>query len=204
MTESKTNLTITQEDDGSISIQGDDEAVKKASMAIARLILSEDELTEPQLETIVRIAENFYNCEKGSPEDKAAKEFLEAIEKYKDKTREGYTYPYQYAMYELALREENPLIAEAKMLRAATAVEAGPAIAILIDEYEAQAAYWRKRNAEVKGKTFDSEAPTTEEILDSDRLRFFNIYKRAFNGDPKAIEICLEFCEEEEKYWKNH
>ena len=204
MTEEKTKLTITQEDDARISIKGNEEDVKKASMAIARLILAEDEITEAQLETIVDIDVNLYNCGKGSPEDlKAAKELLEAIEKYKDKTREEYPYPYQYAMYELALREENPLIAEAKMLRAATAVEAGPAITNLYDEYGIQAAYWRKRKAEIEGKPFDSDAPTIEEILDSERLRFFNIYKRAFNGDLEAIKICLEFCEEEVNYWNS-
>ena len=204
MTEEKTKLTITQEDDARISIKGNEEDVKKASMAIARLILAEDEITEAQLETIVDIDVNLYNCGKGSPEDlKAAKELLEAIEKYKDKTREEYPYPYQYAMYELAMREENPLIAEAKMLRAATAVEAGPAITNLYDEYTEQAAYWRKKISEAEGKPFDGEAPTTEEILDSDRLRFFNIYKHAFEGDLEAMKICLEFCEEEEKYWKS-
>lgn len=54
-----------------------------------------------------------------------------------------------------------------------------------------------------KGKTSDSAAPSIEEILDSDRLRFFNIYKRAFNGDLEAMKICLEFCEEKVNYRNN-
>lgn len=194
MTESKTNLTITQEADGSISIQGDDEAVKKASMAIAELLLKEDELTEPQLETIVRIAENFYNGGKGSPEDlKTAKKLLEAIEKSF----------YPHAMYELAMQTENSLISEARMLRAAMVGGDSPAIDNLLEGYTEQVAYWRKRINEAEGKPFDSEAPTTEEILDSYRLSFFNIYKRAFEGDLEAMKICREFCEEEEKYWKS-
>ena len=202
MPEEKTQLTINQEDDGRISIQGNEEDVKKASMLIAELILKEDEINEAQLETIVDISDIFYKY--GSPEDlETAKKLLEAIEEYKDNTREGYPFPYQYAMHELAMREENPLIAEAKMLRAATAVEAGPAITNLYDEYTEQAAYWRKKISEAEGKPFDGEAPTTEEILDSDRLRFFNIYKHAFEGDLEAMKICLEFCEEEEKYWKS-
>ena len=202
MPEEKAQLTINQDEDGRISIQGNKEDVKKAYMFIAELILKEDEINEAQLETIVDISDIFYKY--GSPEDlETAKKLLEAIEEYKDNTREGYPFPYQYAMHELAMREENPLIAEAKLLRAATAVEAGPAIINLYDEYEIQAAYWRKRKAEIEGKPFDSDAPTIEEILDSERLRFFNIYKRAFNGDPKAIKICLEFCEEEKKYWES-
>lgn len=194
MAEEKTPLTIIQEDDGRISIQGNEEDVKKVSILIAELFLKEDEITEPQLETIVDIAENLYNCGKGSPEDlKTAKKFLETIEKYL----------YPRAMYELAMQEENPLIAEARMLRAATVGGDSPAIDNLLEEYTEQVAYWQKRKAETEGKPFDSEAPTSEEILDSDRLRFFNIYKRAFNGDPEAMKICLEFCEEEVKYWKS-
>mgnify|MGYP007101857820 CR=1 FL=1 len=194
MTEEKSKLTIIQEDDGRISIQGNEDDVKKVSILIAELFLKEDEITEPQLETIVDIAEKLYNNKKGSPEDlNTAKKFLEAIEKYF----------YPRAMYELAMQEENPLIAEARMLRAAT-VGAPPAIDNLQEEYAAQAAYWQKRKDEAEGKTSDNTAPTIEEILDSDRLRFFNIYKRAFNGDPEAIKICLEFCEEEVNYWNNH
>lgn len=204
MPEEKAQLTINQDEDGRISIQGNKEDVKKACMIIAELILKEDEITEAQLETIVDIEQNLYDRGESSPEDLAtAKKLLEAIEEYKDKTREEYPFPYQYAMYELAMREENPLIAEAKMLRAATAVGASPAIDNLLDGYTEQAAYWRKRKAEIEGKPFDSDAPTIEEILDSERLRFFNIYKRAFNGDLEAIKICLEFCEEEKKYWES-
>lgn len=199
MAEEKAKLTIIQEDDGRISIQGNEEDVKKASILIAEFFLKEDEITEPQIETIVDIAENLYDYGKGSPEHlKAAKKFLEAVDKYSNPR----------AMYELAMQEENSLIAEARLLRAAirtaTAGAYSPAIGILQEEYEAQVAYWRKRKAEVEGKTFDSNAPTIEEILDSDRLRFFNIYKRAFNGDLEAIKICLEFCEEELNYWNNY
>lgn len=192
MPEEKAQLTINQDEDGRISIQGNKEDVKKAYMLIAELILKEDEITEAQLETIVDIAEKLYNYGKGSPDDlKTANEFLETVEKYS----------YPRAIYELAMQtENNSLIAEARMLRAAT-VGASPAIGNLQEEYTAQAAYWRKRINEAEGKLFDSEAPTSEEILDSDRLRFFNIYKKAFNGDIESMKICLEFCNEEIKYW---
>ena len=193
MTESKTNLTITQEADGSISIKGDDEAVKKASMFIGELLLSEDEMTEEQLDTLVDIAEKLWDFGKGSPEHlEAAKKFLEAVEKYS----------YPRALNVLAWIQKNPLISESIGLRAA-AVGDPPTIDNLQEEYTAQAAYWRKRINEAEGKPFDSEAPTTEEILASDRLRFFNIYKQAFNGDLEAMRTCLEFCREEIAYWSN-
>lgn len=199
MPEEKAKLTIIQEDDGRISIQGNEEDVKKASILIAELFLKEEKITEPQIETIVDIAQNLYDYGKGPLEHlKVAKKFLEAVDKYSNPR----------AMYELAMQEENSLIAEAKLLRAAirtaTAGAYSPAIGSLQEEYEAQVAYWRKRKAEVEGKPFDGNAPTIEKILDSDRLRFFNIYKRAFNGDLEAIKICLEFCEEELNYWNNY
>ena len=110
MAEEKSKLTITQEEDGRISIQGNEEDVKKASMLIAELFLKEDEITEPQLETIVDIAEKLYNYGKGSSEDlKAAKKFLEAVEKYS----------YPRALNVLAWIQKNPLISEAIGLRAA-------------------------------------------------------------------------------------
>ena len=58
-----------------------------------------------------------------------------------------------------------------------------------------QAAYWRKK---ISGET---SAADDEEILKSGRLTFFNVYKRAFEGDLDAMKICLEFCEEELAYW---
>ena len=86
MPEEKTQLTINQEDDGRISIQGNEEDVKKASMLIAELFLKEDEITEAQLETIIDIAQNLYDDVKGSPEHlKAAKKFLEAVENFRQR-----------------------------------------------------------------------------------------------------------------------
>ena len=193
MTEEKSQLTITQEDDGRISIQGNEEDVKKVSVCIAELFLKGNEITEAQLETIIDIAENLYNYGKGSPEHlKTAKKFLEAIEKYSSPC----------ATYELAMQEENPLIAEARMTRAAI-IGASPAIDNFLDEYTLQKAYWQKKIDEAEGKTSDGAAPIVEEILDSARLRFFEIYKRAFNGDLEAMKICLEFCDEELNYWNN-
>lgn len=193
MTEEKTKLTITQEDDNRFLIQGDEEEVKKISMLIAEHFLKEDKLTEEQLETIVDIAERLWNCGKGSPEHlKAAEHFLEAIEKYS----------YPRALNVLAWIQKNPLISESIEQRAA-AVGDPPTIDNFVEEYTAQAAYWRKRINEAEEKPFDGAAPTTEEILDSNRLRFFNIYKRAFDGDLEAMKICLEFCEAELNYWNN-
>ena len=193
MTEEKSKLIITQEEDGKFSIQGNEEDVKKVSIFIAELFLKEDEITEEQLETIIDIAENLWNYGKGSPEHlKTAKKFLEAIEKYS----------YPRAMYELAMQEENPLIAEARMQRAA-AIGASPAIDNFLEEYTFQKAYWQKRINEAEGKTYNDDAPTTEEILDSDRMRFFDVYERAFKGDLEAMKTCLELCKEEMTYWGN-
>lgn len=193
MTENKDELTIIQQEDGSFTIQGNEADVKKASMVVAEFLLNEDKLTDEKIETIVNIAENLYSCNASPEELKAAKHFLETLE-------EKYLHP--RAMYELAMQEENPLIAEARMVRAAT-IGAPPAIGTLWEEYTLQKAYWQKKINEAEGTPFDDDAPTVEEILDSDRMRFFEIYERAFKGDPKAMKICLEFCNEEVEYWNN-
>ena len=64
----------------------------------------------------------------------------------------------------------------------------------LQEVYAEQAAYWRKK---IAGETSVAD---DEEILKSDSLNFFTVYKRAFEGDLDAMKICLEFCEEEAIY----
>lgn len=193
MTKEKTNLTITRNEDGQISIQGDEAIVKKISIVIGEYLLTDGEMTEKKLDTLVDIAEDLYNCGNCSPEHlTAAKKFLEAIEKYS----------YPRAMNVLAWIQKNPLISEAMEMRAA-AVGDPPTVENFLEEYTAQAAYWQKKIAEAEGKTFDGNAPTDKEISDSKRLRFFNVYKRAFDGNLDDMKTCLEFCREEIALWSN-
>ena len=102
----------------------------------------------------------------------------------------------------LACLQENSLVAEAMLLRAADR-NASSAANDLYESYEEQAAYWRKKIAKAEGKSFEEDAFTDDKILKSNRLIFFNIYKRALNGDLDAMKACLEFCEEEASYWNN-
>ena len=102
----------------------------------------------------------------------------------------------------LACLQENSLVAEAMLLRAADR-NASSAANDLYESYEEQAAYWRKKIAKAEGKSFEEDAFTDDKILKSNRLIFFNIYKRALNGDLDAMKACLEFCEEEASYWHN-
>ena len=96
--------------------------------------------------------------------------------------------------------QTNPLIKDAMWLRAA-AIDANCPMDNLHEDYKEQAAYWRKKIAEAEGKPFVGDAPTDDEIFKSARMTFFNMYKRAFEGDLNAMKDCLEFCEEETDYW---
>lgn len=193
MMSTPTNLTLITEDDGSVRIKGDDTDVKKTLIIIGDYLLNENGMTQEKLDTLVDIGEYLWNIGKPQPEYmSAAKKFFEAAEKYSDAR----------ATDRLSGIQKNPLVAEAMWLRAADR-DGGAAIDSLQEDYKAQAAWWRKKIAVAEGKTFDGEAPTDDEILNSDRLRFFDVYKRALSGDVDAMKTCLDFCEEEYNYWHN-
>ena len=193
MISSPTNLTLITEDDGSVRIKGDDTDVKKTLIIIGDYLLNENGMTQEKLDTLVDIGEYLWNIGKPQPEYMtAAKKFFEAAEKYSDPR----------ATDNLACLQKNPLVAEAMSLRAAER-DGGSAIDKLQKDYKLQAAWWRKKITEAEGKTFDGDAPTDEEMLNSDRMRFFDVYKRALSGDVDAMKTCLDFCEEELTYWNN-
>ncbi|MBQ7453747.1 MAG: hypothetical protein IJS69_01640 [Selenomonadaceae bacterium] len=188
-----TTLKLITEDDGSVRIKGDETELKKTLIVIGESILNEDGMTQKNLNTLVDIGEYLWSIGKPQPEYmSAAKKFFEAAEKYSDPRATDY----------LSTLQKNPLVSEAMWLRAADR-DGGSAIDNLREDYKAQASWWRKKIAEAEGKTFDGEAPTDEEMLSSDRLRFFAVYKRALDGDVDAMKLCLDFCEEEFNYWKN-
>ena len=175
------------------TITGTDAEIKKALVAFGEVLLTGTDLEAKNVHTLTAIGEYLWNRGKASAEDlAAAKKFFEAAEKFGDPQATDY----------LACTEENPLASDAIWLRAA---DRGAPVPInnLQEEYEEQAAYWRKKIADAEGKPFEEEnVPTDEEILKSDRLMFFNIYKRAFDGDLEAMKICLDFCDKEAAYWK--
>lgn len=175
-------------------ITGTDEEIKKALVAFGEILLSGTNLEAKNVHTLTAIGEYLWEGGKASSENlAAAKKFFEAAENYND----------PQATDCLAFMEENPLASEAMWLRAADR-GAPAAVNNLIENYEELANYWRKKIADAEGKTFETEEhiPTDEEILQSDRLTFFNIFKRAFDGDLEAMKIFLEFCDKEAAYWK--
>lgn len=175
-----------------MTVKGTDTEIKKALTVLGEFFLTNENLTSENICALVGIGEYLWNQGKASPEElAAAKKFFEAAEKYADPQGTDY----------LSCMQENPLISEAMWLRAAERNAPCP-IDSLQEEYGQQAIYWRKKIAEVEGKPFEGDAPTDEEILQSQRLNFFNVYKRAFDGDLDAMKTCAEFCEEEENYWR--
>lgn len=146
---------------------------------------------EETIRLLVELGVKFMNGYDGFPENtELAKKFFMIGEAHFD----------QEATACLSELQTNPLIGDAMWLRAAAIDTTGP-MDNLCTDYEEQAAYWRKKIAEAEGKPFTEDAPTDDEILKSARLEFFNVYKRAFEGDLDAMKTCLEFCEEETAYW---
>ena len=111
-----------------------------------------------------------------------SKKFFAAAEEFGDPEASDY----------LSCLQDNPLIAEAMWLRAAERNAPCP-VNDLQESYEEQATYWRKK---IAGEDADDE-----EILKSERLSFYTVYKRAFEGDVDAMKTCLDFCEQEAAYW---
>lgn len=155
-------------------------------------LLTDDNLRAANIRALVEIAHYFRNGGKANAEDLAiAKKFYTAAEELGDPEASDLLTDFF----------KNPLIAEAMWLRAADRNSPAP-VNNLQEDYEEQAAYWQKKIAEAQEIPFEGEAPTEEEILKSSHLKFFTVYKRAFEGDLDAMKICLEFCEEEVEYWR--
>ena len=173
------------------TINGTDAEIKKAIIVLGEFLLRDEDLKAENVSTLTAIGEYLWEQGKAASEDLAqAKKFFEAAEKFGD----------PQASDCLACLQENPLISAAMWLRAAERNAPSP-VNNLQDEYGEQAIYWRKKIAEVEGKSFDEDAPTDEEILQAECMKFFAVYRRAFNGELDAMKTCLEFCEEEKKYW---
>ena len=146
---------------------------------------------EETINLLVELGIKFMDGDDGFPENlELAKKFFEVGAAHFD----------QEATVRLSDIQTNPLIADAIWLRAA-AIDANCPMDNLYENYKEQAAYWRKKIAEAEGKPFEGDAPTDEDILKSSRLQFFNVYKRALEGDVDAMKTCLEFCEEESAHW---
>ena len=172
-------------DDGEVNINGTDEEIKKTLNVLGDFLLTDDTLRAANVRTLVEIAHYFRNSGKENAEDLAiAKKFYTAAEELGDPEASDLLTDFF----------KNPLIVEAMWLRAADRNSPAP-VNNLQEDYEEQAAYWRKK---IAGET---SAADDEKILNSGRLTFFNVYKRAFEGDLDAMKICLEFCEEELAYW---
>ena len=184
-------ITLTMSDDNEITVNGTDAEIKKALSVLGEFILNDDALRAANVNALVEMAHYFWNRGDASPEDLAtAKKFFAAAEEFGDPEASDY----------LSGLQENPLIAEAMWLRAAERNAPSPVYS-LQEDYAEQASYWRKKIAEAEGKPFADDAPSDDEILKSDRLKFFAVYKRAFAGDLDAMKTCLEFCAEEAAYW---
>ena len=203
MTDTKTNLTITREDDGRISIQGDEATVKKAIVIIGEFFLKEHEMTEERLDTLVDIAEELLHYERRDLRNLPESEYVEAAKKFLE-AAERYSHP--RATNCLATLQKNRLISDAMDFRAAARGD-GPCIDLIQESYEMQAELWQKKiaakKAEVEGKPFEDKIPSKEEILNADRTSFFEIYERAFAGDLEAMETWYEFCKKEAAYWSS-
>ena len=184
-------ITLTMGDDNELTINGTDAEVKKALRVLGEFILNDDSLRAANVNALVEMADFFWDRGDASPEDlETAKKFFAAAEDLGDPE----------ASDRLSCLQENPLLAEAMWLRAALRNAPSP-VYELQEDYAEQATYWRKKIAEAEGKPFEDDAPTDDEILKSDRLKFFDVYKRAFAGDLDAMKTCLEFCAEEAAYW---
>ena len=184
-------FTLTIGDDNELTINGTDDEIKKALTVLGEFILNDKEILAGNIRAIVEIA-HYFNSDgkmfydkdtKASPEDLAtAKKFFAAAEEFGDPEASDC----------LSSLQDNPLIAEAMWLRAAERNAPCP-VNDLQESYEEQATYWRKKIA--------SEDADDEEILKSERLSFYTVYKRAFEGDVDAMKTCLDFCEKELAYW---
>ena len=184
-------FTLTIGDDNEFTVNGTDAEIKKALTVLGEFLLSDDSVRADNVRALVEIAHYFWNRGDASPEDLTmAKKFFAAAEEFGDPEASDY----------LSCVQDNPLVAEAMWLRAADRNAPSPVYS-LQEDYAEQANYWRKKIAEAEGKSYEGDAPTDDEILKSNRLKFFDVYKRAFAGEPDAMKTCLEFCEEEAAYW---
>ena len=178
-------FTLTIGDDNELTINGTDDEIKKALTVLGEFILNDKEILAANIRALVEIAHYFWRGGKASPEDLAtAKKFFAAAEEFGDPEASDC----------LSSLQDNPLIAEAMWLRAADR-NAPPQVNDLQTTYEEQATYWRKK---IAGETSDAD---DEEILKSERLSFYTVYKKAFEGDVDAMKTCLDFCEQEAAYW---
>lgn len=186
-------FTLTIGDDNELTINGTDDEIKKALKVLGEFLLKDEETRAANIRAIVEIAhyfnsggKMFYDKDtKPSPEDLAtAKKFFAAAEEFSDPEASDY----------LSGLQDNPLVAEAMWLRAAERNAPSP-VYDLQESYQEQATYWQKK---IAGET---SAADDEEILKSERLRFFNEYKKAFADDVDAMKTCLDFCEQEAAYW---
>ena len=192
MADEKFKAYITLNNDNEITIEDDKETVMKILCALGEVFYNKGNLEQENLNTLVEIGE-YLSMRDATPENLAtAKKFFAAAEKFLDPR----------ATDNLSAVEKNPLLSDAIWLRAADR-NAPAAVNNLEEDYIEQANYWRKKIAEKEGKPFEDDAPTDDEILESSRLTFFNIYKRAFEGDLEAMKICLDFCEKEAEYWNS-
>lgn len=192
MENEKYKAYITLNSGSEITIEDDKETVMKVLTCLGEVFYNNGNPDEENINTLVDIGE-YLDIKDATLENLAtAKKFFAAAEKFLDPRGSA----------RLADVQENPLIAEAMLLRAADR-NAPPPIVTLYEDYDEQAIYWRKKIAEKEGKPFEGDAPTEDDILKYNRLTFFNIYTRAFAGDLEAMKLCLEFCEEEAEYWKS-
>lgn len=175
------------------TITGTDAEIKKTIIVLGEFLLRDENLKTENVSTLTAIGEYLWDQGKATPEYLAqAKKFFEAAEKFGDPQASDY----------LSCLQKNPLVSLAMWLRAAERNAPVP-VNNLQEEYQQQAAYWRRKIAEVEGKPVEEDAPTDEDILQSDCLKFFEVYRRAFDGELDAMKTCLEFCEEESTYWEN-
>ena len=186
-------VTVEWTENGGVQINGNDDDVKKVALALGESFWNDGNPKEEDVQKIIDIGVTLFGCDNLSAEEKeATKKFLAVGEANHDPQATDY----------LSCLQENSLIADAMWLRAA---DRGSSSAIdnLHENYKEQAAYWRKKITEAEGKSFEEEAITDKELFESPRMTFFNVYKRALDGDLDAIRTCLEFCEEEASYWNN-
>ncbi len=192
MANEKFKAYITLNNGNEITIEDDKENVMKILTYLGEVFYNNGNLDEENINTLVDIGEYLSIKDNTSENLATAKKFFEAAEKFLDPR----------ASDNLSDVQENPLIAEAMWLRAADRNAPAP-VNNLQEDYAAQATYWRKKIAEKEGKPFEGNTPTDDDILNSLRLTFFSIYKRAFEGDLDAMKLCLDFCEKEAEYWSN-
>ena len=189
----QSKITVEWTEDGGVQINGNDADVKKVALALGESFWNNGNPKEEDIKKIIDIGVTLFGCKNLSAEEKeATKKFLAVGEAFRDPQSTDY----------LSCMQENPLIADAMWLRAADR-GGGAAIDNLHENYKEQAAYWRKKIAESEGKFFEEETLTDKELLESPRMIFFNVYKRALDGNLDAMRTCLELCEEEASYWHN-